>query len=158
MLKDELGLETKELGAGSITVNQKPQPIEEPKEELNTAAEKVIDYSIKNLKVTQLKSKSVLTWDAIETVESYEVYKKLEGEQTELITTVNEPRFEVEITGEEMKYDYFAVKAVAKTGSGEIIPTDLSEMTKVQTGPELIILLLLSILIGGFFFINQKRA
>jgi hypothetical protein len=32
-----------------------------------------------------------------------------------------------------MKYDYFAVKAVAKTASGEIIPTDLSVMTEVQT-------------------------
>ena len=42
ILKDELGLETKELGAGSITVTAKEvvveTPKEEPKEEL-TAAE-----------------------------------------------------------------------------------------------------------------------
>jgi hypothetical protein len=34
----------------------------------------------------------------------------------------------------------------------------MSEMTKVQTGPEMIILLLLSLLIWGFFFMNKQRA
>lgn len=168
ILKDELGLETKELGAGSITVNAKEvvveTPKEEPKEEL-TAAEPEVkeepkkDYSIKNVKVTELKTKSIITWDAIEEVESYEIYKQIENGKAEIITTVNEPRFELEITGDEIKHDFFAVKAVVETASGETIPeVPMSEMTKVQTGPEMIILLLLSLLIWGFFFMNKQRA
>jgi hypothetical protein len=35
---------------------------------------------------------------------------------------------------------------------------DMSEWTKVQTGPEMIILLLISLLIWGFFFMNKQRA
>lgn len=165
ILKDELGLETKELWAGSITVTAKEVVIVEPVIEPFNAAEPVKptipeekDYSIKNLKVTVLKSKSVLTWDKIEEVNEYEVYKKLDGEATELITTVTEPRFELEITGEEIEYDYFAVKAVAKTASGEIIETDISEMTKVQTGPEMLILMLLSLLIWGAIFMKKSKA
>lgn len=168
ILKDELGLETKELGAGSITVTAKEvvveTPKQEPKEEL-TAAEPEIkeepkkDYSIKNVKVTELKTKSIITWDAIEEVESYEIYKQIENGKAEIITTVNEPRFELEITGDEIKHDFFAVKAVVETASGETIPeVPMSEMTKVQTGPEMIILLLLSLLIWGFFFMNKQRA
>lgn len=161
MLKDELGLETKELWAGSITVFEKEEVSAEPKEELPAAGEPVEeekDYTVKNLKVTGLKSKSVLTWDAVEGVEGYEVYKKISDTESEKIVEVTEPRFEVEITGEEIKYDYFAVKAIAKTASGEVIETDMSEMTKVQTGPEMILLLLLSLLIGGFFFAKQRNA
>ena len=168
ILKDELGLETKELGAGSITVKEKEIVVEQPKEEPKvdlTAAEPEVekevkkDYSIKNLKVTELKTKSVLTWDAVEDVESYEIYKQVENGNPEIITTVNEPRFELEVTGEEIKHDFFAVKPVVKTASGEIVPeVDMSEWTKVQTGPEMIILLLISLLIWGFFFMNKQRA
>lgn len=168
ILKDELGLETKELWAGSLTVKAKEivVPVKEPKEELEAWKEEPVieikeekDYTINNLKVTELKTKSVLTWDAIEEIESYEVYKKLENQEVEMITTVNEPRFELEVTGDEIKYDFFAVKAVVKTASGETIPeVDMSEWTKVQTGPEMIILLLLSLLIGGAFFMNKQRA
>jgi hypothetical protein len=34
----------------------------------------------------------------------------------------------------------------------------MSVMTKVQTGPEMIILLLLSLLIGGAFVIKKQKA
>jgi hypothetical protein len=168
ILKDELWLETKELWAGSITVNEKvivvPVKEEEPKIDLDAGwIEPIVvkekDYSIKNLKVTELKSKSVLTWDAVEDVESYEIYKQIENGKPEIITTVTKPRFELEVTWEEIKYDFFAVKAVVKTASWETIPeVPMSEMTKVQTGPEMIILLLLSLLIGGAFFMKKQKA
>lgn len=158
ILKDELGLETKELGAGSITVFEKEEVQAEPKEELPAAAEP--DYTIKNIKVTQLKSKSVVTWDALEGIEGYEVYKKISENENEKITDVSEARFEIEITGDEIKYDYFAIKPIVKTASGELVPSEeipYSEMTKVQTGPEMIILLLISLLVGGFMFMNKQR-
>jgi len=164
MLKDELGLETKELWAGSISVYEKEVVAVEPTQPLPAAWEPVetqeADYTIKNIKVTQLKSKSVVTWDKVEGIEWYEVYKKISDSENEKITEVSEPRFEIEITGDEMKYDYFAIKPIVKTASGNLVPSEeipYSEMTKVQTGPEMIILLLLSLLIGGFFFMNKQR-
>ncbi|MCP4522745.1 MAG: hypothetical protein GY828_00840 [Candidatus Gracilibacteria bacterium] len=173
ILKDELGLETKESGTESINVTAKvvtteptntstsEEPVlqsggEEPKKETTLETKTTPSYEIKNLKVTTLKTKSVLTWDKIKDIKEYEVHKKTAKDKTELITTVQTNRFEVEITGDDIKHDYFAIKAVAKTASGEIIPTDLSEMTKVQTGPEIFILLFLSLLIGGFFFLKRQ--
>jgi len=163
ILKDELGLETKELGAGSITVFEKEEVTAEPSEPLEAGGEPVEekpDYTIKNIKVTQLKSKSVVTWDELEGVEGYEVYKKISENENEKITDVNEARFEIEITGDEIKYDYFAIKPIVKTASGELVPSEeipYSEMTKVQTGPEMIILLLISLLVGGFMFMNKQK-
>ncbi|MGB2111204.1 MAG: hypothetical protein ACPHY8_05155 [Patescibacteria group bacterium] len=163
ILKDELGLETKELGAGSITTFEKEAVTAEPTEPLPSAGDPVEekpDYTIKNIKVTQLKSKSVVTWDELEGIEGYEVYKKISDTQNEKITDVSEARFEIEITGDEIKYDYFAIKPIVKTASGELVPSEeipYSEMTKVQTGPEMIILLLISLLVGGFMFMNKQR-
>ena len=106
------------------------------------------NLEIKDIKVTTLKTKSVLTWDIVKGAESYNVYKQGEDDAFELIENVTEPRFEVEITGDEIKHDYFAVEALGRTASGELITGDLSEATKVQTGPEMIILFIISLLIG----------
>ena len=161
ILKDELWHETKELWVEIISVKEieleaaeepkKEEPKEEPKEE-----EK--DLQIKWLKLTKLKTKSVLTWDEVKEVEWYNVYKKLEDWTVELVENVKEPRFEIDITWDKIRYDYFAVKAVAKTASWEIYEWDLSEATKIQTGPEIWILLILSMLIWWLIFFTKKRA
>ena len=66
---------------------------------------------------------------------------------------------EVPIVWDEIKYDYFAVKAQAKTGSGEeLYEWDLSEAAKVKTGPEILILLLISLLVGWVFVFSRKQA
>lgn len=169
ILKDQLWLETKELWAWSITVTAKeviidtPEPVVElqawQEEEPLPVVKLEKDYSIKNLKVTELKTKSILTWDPIEWVDSYEIYKQIQNGEPEIITSVHQSRFELDVTWDEIKYDFFAVKAIPKTASWEIIPeVDLSEWTKVQTGPEMIILMLLSLLIWGAFFIKKQRA
>lgn len=160
IMKSELGNEQKEIGTESITVKALPkeapkEPVE-PKVEPKVVDEK-IDLTIKNLKVTTLKTKSVLTWDEIKGAESYTIYKQIEGAEPELIETVSEPKYEIDIVGEEMKYDYFAVKASAKTASGEVYTGVQSDFTKVQTGPEMIILLLISLLVGGFFFASRQK-
>lgn len=164
-IKDELWHEETELWAASITVTEAPEleSAEEP-EVIETATWEVeepeeVDLTITWLKLVELKTKSILTWDAIEEAESYNVYKKVEDEMLELVQNVSEPKFEVEIEWDEIKYDYFAVKAVAKTASWEIYEWDLSAATKVKTWPELVILLILSLLIWGtFLYIQQKRA
>lgn len=159
IMKSELGNEQKEIGAESILVKAIPKEAPkdpEPKVEPKVVDEK-IDLTIKNLKVTTLKTKSVLTWDEITGAESYTIYKQIEGTEPELIETVSEPKYEIDIIGEEMKYDFFAVKASAKTASGEVYTGVQSDFTKVQTGPEMIILLLISLLAGGFFFASRQK-
>jgi len=117
------------------------------------------DLKITWLKLVELKTKSILTWDNIDWAKSYNVYKKLENENLELIVNVLEPKFEIEITWDEVKYDYFAVKALAETSSWEIYEWDLSEATKIKTGPEMLILLLISIFSAWLYLVSkQKRA
>ncbi|MDD3794081.1 MAG: hypothetical protein PHI37_04670 [Candidatus Gracilibacteria bacterium] len=157
ILKDELGSEQKELGVASIKVNKIVLNAAEPVK-LDSKEEKD-DLKITGLKLIELKSKSILTWDKLEKAKSYNVYKKLEDGNLELIVNVAEPKFEIDITGDEVKYEYFAVKAMAETGSGEIYEGDLSEATKIQTGPELLILLIVSIFAAGLYLVSkQKRA
>ncbi|MDD2907568.1 MAG: hypothetical protein PHH98_02910 [Candidatus Gracilibacteria bacterium] len=158
IMKDELGHEQKELGAASIKVNKVELKSADPTLVPEVKSDKK-DLKITGLKLVELKTKSILTWDKVDGAESYNVYKKMEDNNLELITNVLEPKFELEITGDEVKYEYFAVKAMAKTGSGEVYEGDLSEATKIKTGPEMLILLLISIFSAGLYLVSkQKRA
>lgn len=159
ILKDEFAHQTMERGVETLIVSGTPElnaggEIETIDTPANTTE---LNLTIKNIKVTELKTKSVMTWDALPDAVSYNVYKKISDTQVQLVQNVTEPRFEVEITGDEVKYEEFAIKAVGKNASGSTIQGDLSEMTKVQTGPEVIILALLALLLGGGFMYFQKR-
>jgi hypothetical protein len=170
-VKDELGHEKTEIWSTSITVNEvELEAATEEKEKVKIIKTEVIneDVNTKNnkkdlkitwLKLVELKTKSILSWDAIEWADSYNIYKKLDDSKLELVTNVKTTTFEIPIANQELKYDYFAVKAVSKTNSWEVYEWSLSEATKVKTGPELIILFLLSLFIGWIFlFIKQKQA
>lgn len=158
ILKDELWHEIKELWAWNLVVK---------KVELNSAkVEDKVDVQPvevkKELKVTwlklvELKSKSILTWDPIEWVEWYKIYKKAEWWNLELITEVKEPKFEIAFSGSEIKYEYFAVKPIWKTASWELYEWDLSEATKIQTWPEIFLLIIFSLFIWGLLIISRKR-
>lgn len=141
------------VGSGSVELE-----VEEPTEVRDP-------LTIENLKLVELKTKSVLSWDVVEIAQNYNVYKvmtNLAGEPTgklELIDTVEQAMIEVPIVWDEIQYNYFAVKAQAKTGSGEeLYEGDLSEAAKIKTGPEIIILLLISLLVGWVLFITRKQA
>lgn len=165
VLKNDIGHEIKELGAASLNVTEPELLAAEPEEEeekeetpLLTSAE-AKDLTIKELKLISLKSKSILTWKAIDDVEGYNVYKQDTDGNLELIKKVTEPKIEIDILGDELKYEYFAVKAIATNDSGILYEGDLSEATKIQTGPEFLILLLISLLVGGLFlFIKQQKS
>lgn len=171
ILTDDFGHETQESGAISINVipwvlnvaeeEEEEEPtIEEEKPILSAAEEKKDPLKITGIKLTVLKTKSILTWDKNEKAESYNIYKKKDDDTLEFIQNVKEAHFEVPIAAsEEITYDYFAIKWVAKTASGETYEGDLSEATKIQTGPELILLLFLALLGGvGFIAIKRKTA
>jgi fibronectin type 3 domain-containing protein len=65
---------------------------------------------ITGIKLTVLKTKSILTWDKNEKAESYNIYKKKDDGTLEFIQNVKDSYFEVAITGDKVTYDYFAIK------------------------------------------------
>jgi hypothetical protein len=67
---------------------------------------------VRDIKVTELKTKSILTWMELSDAESYNIYKKTGDNTVTLIESVTEARYEIAITGEEIKYEDFAIKAV----------------------------------------------
>jgi hypothetical protein len=128
-----------------------------------------IDLWIRNLKIVELKTKSVLTWDKLKDAIKYEVYKKVAWDKLELIETITKPKYEIAITWDEIKYEYFAVKAIWKQ---EFVDTedktkkiekeiiwDLSDAVKIQTWPKEIIIVLIALLLWfGIFFIWRRKA
>ncbi len=167
ILSDEFGNQTKKSDVETLFVTEKvelnsatPEPVEVIEEIVEPTLSSWPDLSITGIKLTELKTKSILTWNPVANVESYNIYKKVSGNQIELVENVTEPRFEIDITGDAVRYDLFAIKAVARAETGEIIQWDLSAMTRVQTGPELyIILMILALLIGWCgMYLTSKRA
>lgn len=170
LLKDEFANETQERWVETLIVIPAPEreaaPEEEPTQELNAAEEIIeevivpdeLDLTVRDIKVTELKTKSILTWAELSDAESYNIYKKTGDNTITLIESVTEPRYEIAIVWDIIKYEDFAIKAVWKTASWETIQWNLSEMTLVQTGPELIILAIMAILISGGFFYMRREA
>lgn len=128
-----------------------------------------VDLWIKNLKIVQLKTKSVLTWDKLEDAIKYEVYKKMVWDELELIDTVELPKYEVNMIWNAVKYEYFAVKAIwnkeffSDDYSEKIIEKeikwDLSEAVKIQTWTKEIILIIIALLLWlGVFIFSIKKA
>ena len=121
---------------------------------------------IQNLKLVELKTKSILSWDPVETAESYNIYKVYVADENgelatnlELLLTTTESQIEIPIVGDEIKYESFAVRAQAKTESGEeLYEWDLSEAVKIKTGPESYILFLIAFLLGWLFLYHKKQA
>lgn len=169
LLTDEFAHETQERGVEILTITAIPE-LEAGGEELvveevieiidETPVETDLDLTITDIEVTELKTKSILTWKALEDAEKYNIYKKIDDNKISLIETTTESRYEIEITGDEIRYEDFAIKAVGKTSSWETIQWSLSEMTKVKTGPEMYIFMaLIALLISsGIFFMRKNNA
>ena len=136
-----------------------PEEKPEVKEVEEVEEEEEPNLEIWGLKLVKLKNKSILTWDKLEDAKSYDVLKS--NEETgkfEFVTNVVEPKFEIEITWDEIKYQYFAVKAKTETNSWEVIHWDLSQATEIQTWPtETIIMLILSLILGFIIIFIRRR-
>lgn len=154
-LIDDLGHKTENKAAKSITVKA-----------MNAASTGALSVgtgmtldTVKNLKLVKMKTKSILTWDKVENAVSYNIYKKdaTNGEM-KLITNVLQPRYEIEITWDQVTYEDFAIKAFGKDWDKEIESANYSEMTKVQTGPTEIFRAILAILLAtGFLYFKRRR-
>jgi len=157
-IKDDLGHEKTELWAASLNVKkiELNSAKETTKKQISTKTDKLL---INGLKLVELKSKSILTWNTVSWALSYNIYKKYNDWKLELITNTKNTSYEIPVTWDKTKYDFFAVKAVGKTDSWTTYEWNLSDATKVKTGPEIIILFILSLLIWWIFIaIKQKNA
>ena len=178
ILKDEIWHEVKEVWASSIivtavelkaaelveweefTTNENTETDKKEETESSEDSNKK-DLKITGIKVVELKSKSIVTWDEVDGEESYNVYKKEKNEKLELIWNTNTPEFEIEFGGDKIKYDYFSIKAVWRiddgSDTGEIYEWSLSDATKVQTGPEVLLLFILALFVWWIVFVFNKR-
>ncbi|MDD4151277.1 MAG: hypothetical protein PHR68_01560 [Candidatus Gracilibacteria bacterium] len=155
-LTDELGHKAENKSAKSITVKAMNTATAESGA-LSVGTGMILD-KVNGLKLVKMKTKSILTWDAVKNAESYNIYKKDETSgEMKLITNVKEPRYEVNITGDQIKYEDFAVKAVGKDGDKTIESPEYSDMTKVQTGPAEIALAILALIGAGAFLYYRRR-
>ena len=175
VLRNEFNIETREANAAEITVVAKPELEAAPEpEEIVETEEKIIeeigirgtpsermtdiDLRIQNIRVTELKERSIISWDPVSDADSYNIYKRINDRQVELIANVKDPRYEIQIVWQNLKYDEFAIKALWRTSTGTLIQWDLSDMTKVQTWPTLYIaLIIIALIMSGWFFLLKSR-
>mgnify|MGYP001774086023 CR=1 FL=1 len=159
-LQDELGHEITELGVSNIIVNEPELNVSQEEVTVDTNNEESteeVDLTVKWIKVIELKSKSIISWDKVEWAVWYNVYKKLEDGSYELMAEVNEEKYEIEFGSDEVKYDWFAIKAIAEDDEWMTFEWDLSEATKVKTWPEMLILLLISLFVWGLFIFTKNK-
>ena len=173
ILSDYLWHETKEIWAYSISVKEPETnsstweidntPIIDNNQddntddiEVNTAIDRD-PLKISWLKLTKLKTKSILTWDSIKDIKLYNVYIKNDNWEFELYDKTDVPRLEVEIIWKDLKYDDFAIRAEWYDNEWTKYEWDLSEATKIQTWPEVIILILWALLLWWLFFIFRRK-
>lgn len=161
VMKNEMGIEAKENGAANVTVKN-VELAAAPTEEATATGVNCDDFKkeliITNVKLVKMKTKSVLSWDKVEKATSYNLYKKdRNGSGMTLIQNLTENQVEINIEWDEVQYDDFAVKAVMKNETCEVESTDYSAMTKVQTGPREIVLIVLSLLmVTGMVYLRRK--
>jgi hypothetical protein len=158
LLKDDLWHDIKELWVETINVKEAELWAWWWTPPTETWSEVPKNLKITWLKLVELKTKSILTWDKVADAYKYNIYKKLQDWKLEFIASVDKPTFEVSIdlTKKEKTYENFAVKAVAKNNKLEDEEWDLSEATKIQTWPEIYILFLISILLWWAIVYKNK--
>ena len=146
-------LEVKELNAA--LAQEKEPEVKEEEPELQAPSNERDPLKITWLKLVKLKTKSILSWNKLENAKSYNVYKKVNWKM-ELVTTVYEPRFEVEIEWKEVKYDDFYIRANWQDENGTYM-WELSDPTQIQTWPELLILILITLFFSGLYLFYKWR-
>ncbi len=162
ILQNSLGVKSTFLNTASIKVlapepepefkSAEEEPIIQESEEIIIPKEKP-NLEITWLKLTKLKTKSILEWNNIQEADSYDVYIR-EWEEELFVETVLEPRSTIYITWDKITYNDFVIRAVIEQYENNTnLEWNLSEAVKIQTGPEkYIILLIITLLISTLIF------
>lgn len=158
LLKNELGVEFKQNWA--LEINIKPLELQSATDK--SATVNCDDFKkelvINNPKVVTLKTKSVLSWDKVDKASSYNIYKKDRTSwEMKLIQNTENNSYEVSITWDKVEYDDFAVKAVFKDDVCDIESNDFTQMTKVQTGPKEIAMVIIALTLSLALVIYRRK-
>ncbi|MDD2487274.1 MAG: hypothetical protein PHS92_02810 [Candidatus Gracilibacteria bacterium] len=113
--------------------------------------------NIAGLKATKKGDVSELTWDTATEATSYNIYKKGEDGKFVLIENVKTNSYMINISGDKVKYEDFAIKGICGDQDNQGESADYSNVTKVQTGPVQIIALIFLSFVIGFLYIRRKR-
>lgn len=159
ILKNELWSEVKETWAKEIFVKAVELDAASSTWTEVSCEDLAKDLVIKNIKLTKMKTKSVISWDKLDKASSYNVYKKNKTSwELELVQNVVEPRIEINISWNVVEYDDFVVKAVLSDEKcNNVESANTSEMTSVQTWPKEIAILLLALILWAWVLYFKKR-
>ncbi|EKE27810.1 MAG: hypothetical protein ACD_3C00146G0009 [uncultured bacterium (gcode 4)] len=125
---------------------------------LSSAGGKCMISNVSGLKATKNWEVVDLSWDSLPEATSYNVYKKSEDGTFTLIENVPVTKYTLNISGDKVKYEDFAIKAVCGDWETKAESQDYSNATKVQTGPAQIMFLLWISLVVWFFFVRRRYA
>lgn len=164
-LKNELWIETKEKKVKSITVKNvelasspKPQETQPVSQTWSSCEDLKKELLVNDIKVVKMKSKSILSWEKVEKATWYNLYKKEKNwSWMTFIQNIVENKVEINIEGDEINYDEFSIKAVLKNETCDIEWVQYSKMTKVQTWPKELILIIVSLItVFAIFYFRKK--
>lgn len=110
--------------------------------------------NIANFKVDKQDDSSTLSWDLIPEAVSYNIYKKTTAGEYVLIDTTKANQYTIHIASGPIMYEDFSVKAVCADMTQSV---DYAPATKVQTGPEKTIAVILVLSLLGVFVFMRRR-
>jgi uncharacterized cupredoxin-like copper-binding protein len=110
--------------------------------------------NIANFQVQKHDDSSVLSWDMIPEAVSYNIYKKTTSGEYVLIDTTKANTYTIHIASGPIKYEDFTVKGVCADMTQSV---DYAPATKVQTGPEKTLAVILVISLLGAFVLMRRR-
>lgn len=98
-------------------------------------------------------SKSILSWDAVDGANGYNVYKITPDGGYNLVQHTTEPTYTLYLSRGAVTYDDFAIKATCGDG---ITSQDYSKISRVQTGPGLIAFIIAISAIAGALVLRRR--
>ncbi len=152
---DKYYFEIYALDKDKIEINWKPSQIIDVDLSLKSWQTMAI---ISNLKTSKISAnQNELIWETIPEATSYNVYKRDKDGNFQLIENVKTNKYIVNIIWNELKYEDFAVKWVYWDSAAE--SPDFSNVTKIQTWPMQIMLLLIIAFTFPllYFYLRKKK-
>jgi LPXTG-motif cell wall-anchored protein len=111
---------------------------------------------VRSVFVREYPDKSTIRWASVIGAAGYDIMKKTVSGDFVLVERVTDPVYTIYLAAGNITYDHFKIAAVCPE-SGTSSPR-ASVVTRVRTGPELIILGIFASLLGGWvLFMRRKK-